>query len=90
MLFSCIEKLIPGLIALFFAGMGMVLFTAATNTLIQTLVQDEKRGRIMSLYSMIMRGLTSVDWGISSVFWSCWRCIWRRDSRVCRSHLFCL
>lgn len=62
MLFSCIEKLIPGLIALFFAGMGMVLFTAATNTLIQTLVQDEKRGRIMSLYSMIMMGLTSVDY----------------------------
>jgi MFS family permease len=38
-------------------GMFMMLQMAATNTLIQSMVPDRLRGRIMSLYSMMMMGM---------------------------------
>lgn len=31
--------------------------TASSNTLLQTVVDDDKRGRVMSLYSMCLQGL---------------------------------
>src|SRR5262249_17495376 len=33
------------------AGLGMIRFTATTNTLIQLLVQDDYRGRVMGLHT---------------------------------------
>ena len=38
------------------AGTGMMMVMAGSNTLIQTLVDDDKRGRVMSLYSMSFMG----------------------------------
>jgi MFS family permease len=38
------------------AGFGMMLQMAASNTLLQTLVDDDKRGRIMSFYTMAFMG----------------------------------
>ena len=38
------------------AGFGMMVQMAASNTVLQTLVDDDKRGRIMSLYSMAYIG----------------------------------
>lgn len=35
---------------MFFTGMGMVVIIAACNTLIQHFVDDDKRGRVMSIY----------------------------------------
>ena len=43
---------------MFFAGIGMIMHSIATNTLLQTVVADDKRGRIMSMYSMAFQGLT--------------------------------
>ncbi|HWR08594.1 MFS transporter [Sporomusa sp.] len=43
---------------MFFAGIGMIMHSIATNTLLQTVVDDDKRGRIMSMYSMAFQGLT--------------------------------
>lgn len=43
---------------MFFAGIGMIMHSIATNTLLQTVVDDGKRGRIMSMYSMAFQGLT--------------------------------
>lgn len=41
---------------LLFVGMGMMVQTAATNTLLQVLVDDDKRGRVMALYAMSFMG----------------------------------
>ena len=35
----------------------MMVHMAASNTLVQTLVDDDKRGRVMSLYTMAIRGM---------------------------------
>ncbi|HEU5070133.1 MAG TPA: MFS transporter [Verrucomicrobiae bacterium] len=41
-------------------GMGGVLLMASCNTLVQTLVDDDKRGRVMSIYSMAFTGTMPV------------------------------
>jgi MFS family permease len=40
------------------AGFGMMVQMASSNTVLQTLVDDDKRGRIMSLYSMAFTGVS--------------------------------
>ena len=37
-------------------GAGMMMQMAATNTLLQTLVDEDKRGRVMSFYAMAFFG----------------------------------
>lgn len=37
-------------------GFGMMSFAAASNTVIQTVVEDDKRGRVMSYYTMAFMG----------------------------------
>jgi MFS family permease len=39
------------------AGFGMMVQMAASNTFLQTVVDDDKRGRIMSLYTMAYIGV---------------------------------
>ena len=41
---------------LLLAGAGMMLQTAASNTIIQTIVDEDKRGRVMSLLAMSLFG----------------------------------
>jgi MFS family permease len=41
---------------LFLAGTGMMVQTAASNTIIQTIVDEDKRGRVMSLLAMSLFG----------------------------------
>jgi len=41
-------------------GAGMVSVTTTVNTLLQTLVQDEMRGRVMSMYAVAFIGLPPV------------------------------
>ena len=45
------------MIAVFIAGMGMMQGMAASNTVIQTIVTDDKRGRVMSYYTMAFMGM---------------------------------
>ncbi len=55
-LFSFSRNLILSLLLMLFTGFGMMMQMASTNTLLQTLVDDDKRGRIMSLYVMAFMG----------------------------------
>jgi MFS family permease len=45
---------------LFLAGTGMMLQTAASNTILQTIVDEDKRGRVMSLLAMSLFGTVPV------------------------------
>ena len=44
------------LLLMLFIGMGMMLQTAASNTVLQTITDDDKRGRVMSFYTMAVMG----------------------------------
>jgi len=55
-LFSFSKSLIFSLVLMLFTGFGMMVQMASTNTLLQTLVDDDKRGRVMSLYVMAFMG----------------------------------
>lgn len=46
------------LFLLLIAGFGMMRQMAASNTLLQTIVEDEKRGRVMSFYAMAFAGMS--------------------------------
>ena len=39
------------------AGFGMIVQMAASNTVLQTIVEEDKRGRMMGLYTMSIRGV---------------------------------
>jgi MFS family permease len=41
---------------MFLTGLGMMTFTAASNTILQTLADEDKRGRVMSFYTMALMG----------------------------------
>lgn len=43
---------------LYFSGFGMITQFVATNTILQTLVEDDKKGRVLSFYSMSFMGFT--------------------------------
>jgi len=45
------------LVALMFVGLGMVTQMALSNTILQTLVDNDKRGRVMSLFTMAFMGM---------------------------------
>ncbi|MCB9249902.1 MAG: MFS transporter [Ignavibacteriales bacterium] len=56
LLFSFSTSLIFSIPLMFVAGLGMMMQMASSNTLLQTIVDDDKRGRIMSLYVMAFMG----------------------------------
>jgi MFS family permease len=58
MTFSQSRLLWLSLVLLLVAGAGMMQQLAASNTIVQTIVEDDKRGRVMSFYSMAFLGMT--------------------------------
>lgn len=42
---------------MFVAGFGLIVHMASTNTVLQTMVDDDMRGRVMSFYSMSVIGM---------------------------------
>jgi len=57
-LFSASRLYWVSLAALALSGFAMMMQFAATNTLIQAMVPDRLRGRVMSIYSMMFLGMT--------------------------------
>jgi MFS family permease len=52
-----VHSAMASVIALGFAGLGMIVQFALSNTGLQTIVDDDKRGRVMSLYTMAVMGM---------------------------------
>src|SRR5262249_767744 len=48
--FAFAPSLWIGLVMLYFVGMGAMLTGAATNTVLQSIVEDRMRARVMSIY----------------------------------------
>src|SRR6266487_4349820 len=61
------------LVFLFAAGFGMLLFFSTSNTVLQTIVPDEMRGRVMGVWSLVfgaMIPLGSLEAGVVAHFLS--------------------
>jgi MFS family permease len=56
--FSLSRYLWLSLILIAFAGLGMMIQMASSNTIIQTVSDDKMRGRVMSFYTMAFMGMT--------------------------------
>ena len=66
-LFSLSSTLWVALPALYFVGMGLMLSAASTNTVIQSIVPDELRGRVASLYVMAFIGMSPIGAFVSGL-----------------------
>lgn len=57
LLMLALSKFFPvALVLMIFIGAGTMLTAAASNTILQTITDDDKRGRIMSFYTMAVMG----------------------------------
>jgi MFS family permease len=56
--FSFSRILWISLVLMLIAGAGMMLHVASTNTVLQTIADTGKRGRVMSFYAMAFRGMS--------------------------------
>lgn len=75
-IFSLSKSYLLGLFALVLTGFFMIMFTATANTLVQTYVRDDMRGRVMSIYTTFFAGMAplgslqagaiSSRWGVTT------------------------
>jgi MFS family permease len=56
--FGLSRSLPLSMILLLFAGYGMMRHMAASNTILQTILEEEKRGRVMAFYAMAFAGMS--------------------------------
>jgi len=56
--FSMSRTVWLSMLIMVFIGFGMIVQIASCNTLIQTIVDDDKRGRVMSIYTMAFIGMS--------------------------------
>lgn len=59
-LFSFSRFYLFSLFLLFLTGGGLVVTAASVNMILQTIVEDDKRGRVMSFYSMAFLGMAPI------------------------------
>lgn len=60
--------LYPSIALMFIAGSCMMLQMAASNTILQTVVDEDKRGRVMSFYTMAVFGTVPIGSLFSGAF----------------------
>ena len=56
-IFAFSKNFILSMFVLLFAGFGFILIIAISNTILQTITDDDKRGRVMSLFAMAFLGM---------------------------------
>ena len=56
--FSISRNLWLSLSMMLISGLGMIIHIASTNTILQTITEDDKRGRVMSFFTMAFMGMT--------------------------------
>ena len=59
-IFSLTTSLWPAFVVLGVAGCGFMIHLAATNTILQTIVEERLRGRVMSFYTMAFFGTVPI------------------------------
>jgi MFS family permease len=59
-MFSFTTSLWPAFLVLAIAGCGFMIHLAATNTILQTIVEERLRGRVMSFYTMAFFGTVPI------------------------------
>jgi MFS family permease len=55
--FACSRQVWLSLLVLPLTGFGMMVQMAASNTILQTIVEEDKRGRVMAFYTMAFLGM---------------------------------
>jgi MFS family permease len=58
--FSFSNILIVSLSMMFVAGFGMIVQIASANTILQSIVEEDKRGRVMSIYTTAIIGMAPI------------------------------
>ena len=58
-IFSYSRYMALSVITMLGAGFGMIVHMAASNTVLQTIVDEDKRGRMMSFYTMAFMGMAT-------------------------------
>jgi MFS family permease len=48
------------MVIFFFGGLSMIMSLSSINTMLQTLAEDDKRGRVMSFYAMALMGTAPI------------------------------
>jgi MFS family permease len=67
-LFSLSQTFWLSLIILMFTGLGMMVEITASNTMLQTISEDDKRGRVMSFYTIAFMGTVPLGNLFSGLF----------------------
>jgi MFS family permease len=55
--FSVSRHVALSLVMMFFTGFGIMSVITSSNTILQTIAEEDKRGRVMSLYTMSFMGM---------------------------------
>jgi MFS family permease len=55
--FSLSRLFLLSLVLMIITGLGMIMQMSSSNTILQTIVDDDKRGRVMSFYTMAFMGM---------------------------------
>ncbi|MGZ3606579.1 MAG: MFS transporter [Syntrophales bacterium] len=58
--FSFSTVLVVSFLMMFVAGFGMIVQLASSNTILQSIVEEDKRGRVMSIYATALFGMAPI------------------------------
>ena len=58
MVYALSRVLSLSLILMVFVGFGMMVQMASSNTILQTIIEEDKHGRVMSFYTMALMGMS--------------------------------